>query len=208
MMTLYFSPFSPYARKVRTVIREAGLLDQVNETHAQPLDNPPALAQANPLNKVPTLVCDDGLVLMNSHLICEYLADRGHNTTGQGAQLYPAGDQRWQAKRLEALADGVMDAIVNNRIETALRETKPDARWTERWRLAITRTCGVWADEVETFAADWHIGSIAVAVALEYIDLRYPDYDWRAEHPTLVPFFKTAKSKANFQATYPQPVPA
>lgn len=206
-MKLYYSQFSPYARKVRVVVREAGLADQVSEILAQPLDNPPELPGVNPLNKVPCLQRDDGPDLMNSHLICEYLAETGHKKTGQGAHLYPSGEQRWVAKRLEALSDGMMDAIVNTRIDTALRSAGPDERWMARWRLAIERTLGALEAEADTFADDWHIGTIALAVVLDYLDLRYNHYDWRAGHPNLILFHKQLQTRQTFMDTHPEKQP-
>ncbi len=83
-----------------------------------------ALVADNPLGKIPCLVLDDGGALYDSRVICEYL-----DTLHQGARLFPAGGaERWEALRLQALADGIMDAALLTRYETFLR---PEAlRWT------------------------------------------------------------------------------
>ena len=81
------------------------------------------LVADNPLGKIPCLVLDDGGALYDSRVICEYL-----DTLHPGARLFPAGGAaRWEALRLQALADGIMDAALLTRYETFLR---PEAlRW-------------------------------------------------------------------------------
>ena len=60
----------------------------------------------NPLGKVPVLVAADGFCLFDSIVICEYL-DGLHD----GERMIPAsGIARWQALRLQALAQGLADA--------------------------------------------------------------------------------------------------
>ena len=57
-MKLIFSPASPFVRKVRVVIDESGLTDQVTPVPVQttPLATDPAVRNANPLGKIPALV--------------------------------------------------------------------------------------------------------------------------------------------------------
>ena len=59
-MCLYYSPTSPYARKVRIVALEKDVADRITVHALNPLEDPPALLAANPLAKVPCLLLDDG----------------------------------------------------------------------------------------------------------------------------------------------------
>jgi glutathione S-transferase len=79
-MQLYFSPNSPYARKVRIVLREKGL-----ECQEIPMDTgnpPPEFARYNPNLRVPILV-DGEHALFESNIIVEYLL-KTYPAKGQG----------------------------------------------------------------------------------------------------------------------------
>jgi len=77
----------------------------------------------NPLGKVPVLICDDGTVLFDSNVICEYL-DGLH----QGPRLIPSHPQlRYRALRMQALAQGIADAGITARWESERRPA--ELRW-------------------------------------------------------------------------------
>ena len=105
-MTLHYSPASPYVRKVMVTAIETGLRDSIEILPADTADLPGPLQRVNPLGKVPTLVLEDGRAVFDSRVICEYL-DSLHD----GARLFPgSGEPRLAALRLQATADGIMDA--------------------------------------------------------------------------------------------------
>ena len=106
-LQLIQSPASPFARKVRVVILEAGLADRVDlvPVATTPLAQDATLARTNPLAKIPALVRDDGPTIYDSRVINRYLDDVA------AADLYPAG-RIWEVLTLEAMADGVMEAAV------------------------------------------------------------------------------------------------
>ena len=56
-MILRYSPTSPYVRKVSVVVRELGLLGQVECVPTDPWAPDSDLSEQNPLGKVPTLIC-------------------------------------------------------------------------------------------------------------------------------------------------------
>lgn len=70
MMRLYYSPNSPYARKVRIVLREKGLACQ--ETAMDTASPPPEFIRHNPNLRVPVLV-DGERTLFESNIIVDYL---------------------------------------------------------------------------------------------------------------------------------------
>ena len=115
-MKLIFSPASPFVRKVRVMVHEAGLLERVEDmvVTTTALATDPVARRANPLGKIPALILDNGQAIFDSRVICRYLDDL--SCVG----LYPA-ERLWDVLTLEALADGIMEAAVLMVYETRLR---------------------------------------------------------------------------------------
>ena len=113
-MRLHHNTASPYVRKVMAVAIETGLdqrLDMVS-TAVNPVDPHDDLNRHNPLGKIPALVLDDGTILYDSRVICEYL-----DTLHDGHRLFPSqGSARWTALRRQALADG-MSTLKDNGLQ-------------------------------------------------------------------------------------------
>ena len=76
-MKLFYSPASPYVRKVRVVAIEKGLADRIELLTTAPRDPATGLHERNPGARVPTLELDDGTILFDSPVICEYLDSLG-----------------------------------------------------------------------------------------------------------------------------------
>ena len=74
-MKLHWSPRSPFVRKVMIVAHERGMTGRITcvRTVAETTKPHAELMKDNPLSKIPTLVLDDGTVLYDSPVICEYL---------------------------------------------------------------------------------------------------------------------------------------
>ena len=197
-MKLYFSHASPYARKVRITALEVGLLDQTTLEVTDAWSATRGLPDDNPLCKVPTLLLDDGTALFDSPVICEYLDHLG------GGTLFPAaGPERWTALRLQALADGLCDAAVARRLETLRPENLRSDTWIARQTTAMVRACDALEGWVDDLSGPVTIGSLAVLVALGYLDLRFAEDNWRAGRPKLAAWFETASKRPSFQATKP-----
>jgi glutathione S-transferase len=178
MMILRYSAASPYARKTRIVADLLGLSDRIDIVAASTTDPNDTLRGQNPLGKIPTLILEDGSALYDSRVIAEYL------DLLVGGALIP-GDlaRRFEALRLQALGDGINDAALLIRYETATR--RPELRDAEAIALQqgkIDRALA--ALEAATPEGDLTIGQIAVACALGYLDLRF-EGAWRASHPRL-----------------------
>jgi glutathione S-transferase len=110
MMKLYYTPTSAFVRKVLAVAHERSLVDRIElvTLRPSPLKADAELSRTNPLNKIPALCLEDGTVLYDSPVICEYL-----DALDGAPRLVPAaGPERWRVLRLQALADGVIDAGV------------------------------------------------------------------------------------------------
>ena len=122
-MKLHWSPRSPFVRKVMIVAHELGLTDRFDRvrTVAATTRPHPELMHDNPLSKIPTLVLDDGTVLYDSRVICEYLdgLDGGHT-------MFPAdGAARFVALRRQALGDGALDFLLLLRNERERPQPSP-----------------------------------------------------------------------------------
>jgi len=200
-MKLYYSPASPYVRKVRVVAIETGLMNRIElaQVAVSPVDANADVSANNPIGKIPTLIRDDGGALYDSRVICEYL-DSLHD----GARMFAeSGDARWTALRRQALADGILDAAVNTRYETVLR---PEGfRWTD-WVDGQMRKIRGSLDQLqnEPLGDGVDIGTISVACALGYLDFRYPDEGWRDSRPALAAWFEGYSARPSMGQTMPE----
>ena len=174
-MKLLFAPPSPYARKVRVTILEKGLGQCVQLTAVSPLEDDPALLAVNPLCKVPALVCDDGSVLTDSALICEYL-----DSLVPECPLYPAAvPDRFAMLRNAYLANGVLDAAVTARLEQFRPQEKRWTTWRERQQRAIRLGLDALEARIDGYGATLSYAHITTGVMLEYLDFRLPELAWR-----------------------------
>jgi glutathione S-transferase len=107
-MKLYHSPTSPYVRKVMLTLHLTGQLDEVDliAGSGTPMAPNEGTVAHNPLGKIPCLIGDDGAALFDSRVICHYL---DHRAKGG---LYPDGDALFPVLTTEALADGIIDAVL------------------------------------------------------------------------------------------------
>jgi len=197
-MKLYYSPTSPYVRKVMACAIIRGLDGRIEKQPTNPHESPADLVADNPLSKVPCLITDDGLPLFGSQLICEYL-----DSLGDELPLFPEhGAPRWRALKFQALGDGILDAAVPCRGE--LGRPKEDARNAQiaRYMSAITRT----VDALEADPPQKHvdIGSITVACALGYLDFRFTSHPWRPGHPRLTASYEAFVQNKGLVETAPR----
>lgn len=197
-MKLFFSPMSPYARKVRVVALETGLASRITAIETNVWGETNQVAAKNPVGKIPALELDDGFILADSPLICAYL-DSLHD----GAPLIPADPtSRWAVLQRQVWADGLMEAIRVRSVELTRRP--PDKRWNDwvaRQEAAVDRLLPVLEANAATIAADLDIGSIATACALAYADFRFPERNWRRVCPALAAWHATFADRPSMTAT-------
>jgi glutathione S-transferase len=180
MLTLRSSPASPFGRKVKIAAALLGLLDRIDIVVTDTIDPADAFTRENPLGKIPTLVLEDGATLFDSRVIVEYLDHLA------GGAMLPTGEARFAALRLQALADGLLDAALLVVYESRFRpeeHRRPD--WVARQEAKVARTLAAFGDDLPDDASSLHVGHVAQACALGYLDLRFAG-TWRAEHPRLV----------------------
>jgi glutathione S-transferase len=198
---LYFTPTSPFARKVRIVARERGLTDRIEEIVADPWADAPLLMATNPVVQVPTLIAEDGLPLTDSPVICEYL-----DMIADGPRLLPTdGAERLRVRRMEVLGDAVMELGVKLVLEGRRPETERSASWTAR----CARNLGRALDALEAGAPapeTFDMGCISVGAALLWLDFRGLDPEWRASRPALAALVRGLEVRPSFAETAPPAV--
>lgn len=199
-MKLRYSPTSPYVRKVLVCAMERGLEDRIERIPTNVWDPNTDLPSVNPLGKVPTLVLDNGEVLYDSPVICEYL-DSLHD----GEPLIPpAGPARWSVLRQQALADGVLDAAILRITEAARRPEAlrwPD--WIERQAGKMHRSVDALEQDVAGLDGALDLGKIAIGCTLGYLDFRFAADDWRTGHPALAKWYEAFAARPSMRATRP-----
>lgn len=199
-MQLYFNPASPYVRKVRVAAHELGLGNEIEliSVSLTPVSPHEGVRSGNPIGKIPTLIADDGTALYDSPVICEYL-----DALAGGNRIFPApGAARWTALRRQAMADGIMDAAVLTRYEEAARPK--ELRW-QAWvdgQLLKVRTA-LDALEREDLEGVLDIGTISIACALGYLDLRFSSEGWRGSRPRLAAWAGAIGQRPSLAATAP-----
>lgn len=199
-MKLYYNPASPFVRKVMVTAIECGLQDKI-DTDAlalTPVSPSDSLNAENPLGKIPAMVLDNGDTLFDSRVICEYLNDLGNGT------LFPEGEAKWQCLRRQAIADGICDAGVLVRYETFVRpEDRQWDHWIDNQKQKFRRALQLLESEVGTFAGEIDIGTLSIAIALDYIDFRYANEAWRDQYPALADWHAVISTRESLKQTMP-----
>ena len=200
-MKLYYSPSSPYARKVRVLALESKLDKKIEMVNVAltPVAPNADVDKHNPIGKIPALSVK-GIDLFDSPVICEYL-----DSQNKGRKLFPRkGRGRWVALRQQAMADGLLDAALLARYEGALRPE--EKRWTE-WSAGqmkkINGVLGQLEAEAKSLKGKLTIGTISVVCALGYLDLRFADLGWRDKCPKLAKWFAATSKLPSIKSTAP-----
>lgn len=201
-MRLYYSPNSPYARKARIIIHELGLGPRVEDLIVK-LPADATFRAVNPLGKIPALVLDDGSVIYDSPVICEYLDSLGQGSFFPRAGLFKQAEGRWRALTLQALGDGLADAVVRRVQEHRLPEGGRSQTVIEHQTSAIEGAFALLDRATAKFAAAPTIGEVAVCCAIGYLDLRVPNDGWRDRYPKLAFWLEEFSQRPSVEATKP-----
>src|SRR5208283_1352171 len=201
MMKLFYAATSPFVRKCLVSAHELGLRDrlELSPAAAHPVNRDRTVVARNPLGKVPTLITEEGTALYDSRVICEYL-----NALGDGRLMPRQGPARWMALVDQALADGIMDAAVLVRYETAVRPA--NLRWDDWVAGQLDKVaCGL--DDIERRAARLadrvDAGTIALGCALGYLDFRFATLAWRDRCPNAAVWFEQFGGRDSMVSTQP-----
>lgn len=199
-MKLVVSSASPFVRKVRVLIREAGHEAEVEEVPVQTtaLATDPAIPAHNPLGRIPVLIRDDGPAVIDSRVICRFLDARFE------AGLYPEA-RIWEVLTLEALADGILDSALAMTYEVRLRpEERQWPDWIEaQWAKVARALDTVESGWMRHLAGPLDMGQVALACALGYLDLRHGARTWREKRPDLAAWEARMADRPSLMGTRP-----
>lgn len=202
MMKLYYSSTSPFVRKVNVLAIETGLDKQIEWVTTNPWQAEDKLTTENPLSKIPTLITEDEQVIYDSVVICEYL-----DSLNTGEKMIPAqGEAHWQVLRLQALADGILDAGILRFMENKRTPEQQSIVWDNMQKGSVERGL----DYLESTVSDWtnnyglNVGVISAACVLGWLDFRFSYEDWRINRPNLKLWFDQFSNRSSMLNTIPK----
>lgn len=188
MLVLRSSPPSPFGRKVKIAASVLGLAERIEVVATDTTNADDPIRRLNPLGKIPTLQLEDGSTLFDSRVIVEYL----DHLAGGGRLLPEEPAARFATLRMQALADGLMEAAVLQIYEMRFRdENARSQRWLDLQAGKVDRALAALEAAPPSAAVD--AGTIAVACALGYLDLRF-DGGWRAGRPALAAWLEAFRA--------------
>lgn len=201
-MKLYYTPTSPFVRKVLVAAHELGLADRVETTFLRPSPTKAdaTLSATNPLAKIPALITDEGDALYDSPVICEYLGSLAGDRT-----LVPArGPERWKVLRTQALCDGVLEAGILVFYERAHR---PKELWWPDWLDGQREKALQGLDALEREAISWgaspDLGQVSAGVTIGWLEFRNVFGDLREPRPNLFAWYERFRGRPSMQQTEP-----
>lgn len=199
---LYATPRSPFARRVRLALER---LDLSYELRLIDLFHPtPEFLAANPLALVPALQdVRTGMTYPDSSAILEILQE--FEATHDG--IWPAeASRRREIRRISTWITGILTAVVARYLEKLRPEDAENRSWVQEYEQNVLRTLDVlrqnpWGEPEELAAftqADWDL-----TVMLEYLDLRWPELDWRSRYPEWEKWLERAQKAEFFRVSKP-----
>jgi glutathione S-transferase len=202
-MKLIGSLASPYVRKVRVVLAEKKL-DYEFELEDVWAANT-TIDKLNPLGKVPSLIMEDGNVMIDSRVMVEYL----DTLTPVCKLLPPNGRDRADIKCWEALADGMLDAAVSVRLERLMRPVeKQSEEWMARQMRKVQLGLASLSEKLgeQPYCAGNHytLADVAVGCTLGWLSFRFPDIGWRDQYANLARLYDKLSERQSFKDTAPQ----
>ena len=204
-MKLIGSAASPYVRKVRVVLAEKRLDYQFVIEDVWSADT--TISNSNPLGKVPCLIMEGGEAMFDSRVIVEYL-----DTLSPVGKLIPQqGRERAEVKTWEALADGVLDALILARLEAnwaGRTKAQRSQAWIDRQvgkaHASLKAMSQGLGDKPFCAGIYLSLADIAVGCALGYLDFRFGHIDWRSTYPNLAKLQEKLAARPSFIETMPQ----
>jgi glutathione S-transferase len=195
---LLYQTHSPYARKALVFAHEVGLAARIEVIHYETsptLRNEEVFAQ-NPLGKVPVLLRPGLPPIFDSDVICSYL-----DTLHSGRRVIPIdGEARWQALRVQAVAQGLAEAGIALRWETVRRPEPLRYRPLRDGLIDKLTTTYDWLEAHLDTDASLDVGHIAIATALSWIEFReLPSF--REQRPKLSAWFDEFEKRPSMRAT-------
>lgn len=204
-MILYWSARSPYVRKVMVCAHELGIEDRIKRvTRVASADGSYSeFAKINPVGQIPAMVLDDGTVIPNSTVICDYLA----TNFGGPSMLPDSGRERLDVMRRYGFGEGVIDKAIRWVSENLRPKELKSEKIAAASRQSVSQTLDLLERETHGWPRErFDLGDIAVCCSLGYLDFRHAMFDWRSEHPRLAEYYAHHAARPSMMAT-PQPRP-
>ena len=201
-MKLLGSLTSPYVRKVRIVMAEKKLDYQFVLEDVWGTEN---ILKSNPLGKVPCLIMEGGEAVFDSRVIVEYV----DTLSPVGKLIPPSGRERVEVRTWEALADGMLDALVAARMEAtwAPRGEARSNAWIDRQMVRVHASLKAMSQGLgdKPFCSGTHfsLADVAAGCALGYLDFRFAHIDWRTDYPNLGKLAAKLAQRQSFIDTLP-----
>lgn len=210
-MKLFWTPASPFVRKVMVAAIELGLRDRIeihptywpHEWADRTIAFEPEFIAANPVGRIPTLVTDDAVALIESNWICEHL----QSLVEQPVLLPRCGGARWQCLRLLGIADGALEAMIARRAELLREDASRSMQFVGKQRDRIARCLDALEKEIGALEGELTLAQISAGVACSYMDFRYPADDWRKVRPALARWYEPFAARPSMQQTMPAETP-
>ena len=192
---------SPYVRRVAICLQLQGI--SYEHSPLSVFRNMDAVREINPVIKVPTLVLDDGQVLMDSTLILQYLS------LLRPATSIPDLANSVRALRLTGLALAAYEKAVQIVYERKLRPLdKQHAPWLERVSMQLHAAWNLLEQECAHLPLPGETGTIdqagvTIAVGWSFAQLETPDIVKPADYPAIHAYTRSAETLPAFLATPP-----
>ena len=197
-MKLIMAEASPFARKVRVLLRETNQLKDVEEVSiaTSPFKVNEQAKAANPTGRIPSLIRADGPALYDSRVITRYLDAKA------AAGMYPEA-KLWDVLTVEATGDSMMDSAVSMSYELRLRpQEKVSSDWTDaQWSKVIGGCDALQSQWMDLLNGPLTMAHISIACALGYLDLRHGARNWRQGHDALAAWFADFSKRPSFRET-------
>ncbi|MBC5767884.1 glutathione S-transferase family protein [Ramlibacter albus] len=209
-MKLFTTPASPWVRRCVVSISELGLDNRVERIPTkwphtwatQTTEYAPEFAAATPVARIPALVTDDGIRLVESHAICDYL-----NAELGGYRLLPqSGRKRWELMSVISITSGALEAQISRRAELLRQPPVRSEDFIRKMHDREHRCYDALEQMTDAFTADVDLAQITLACALSYHDFRFKE-DWRSGKPKLTQWFERFIQRPSMQATMPTETP-
>jgi glutathione S-transferase len=210
-MKLFWTPASPFVRKVMVAAIELGLRDRIeihptywpHEWGSRTIEFDAEFIAANPLGRIPTLVTDDGIAIVESNGICDHLA----SLAGEPRLLPPSGLARRRCIRLLGIADGALEAMIARRAELLRDGKERSADFVAKQRDRIARCLDAIEREIDALDGDLTLAQISAGIACSYMDFRYPADRWRTGRPRLARWYEAFAARPSMMQTLPAETP-
>ncbi|HVZ15762.1 MAG TPA: glutathione S-transferase N-terminal domain-containing protein [Terriglobales bacterium] len=210
-MKLFWTPASPFVRKVMVTAIELGLDERIvihptywpHEWGSRTIEFDPEFIAANPVGRIPALVTEEGIALVESNLICEYLQTR----VSAPALRPPVGNPRWQDTRLLGIVDGALEAMIARRAEMLREEREQSSGFVAKQRDRIARCFDSLEQECDAFERGLTLAQITTGVACGYMDFRYPSDQWRISRSRLSDWYMRFAERPSMKRTIPSETP-